>query len=158
VRPGRGGAGIKSFTVPNLRTASLEGKGFRTARSCQGSVAGVLIAGMEPLEDLHGALDREARVLTATIVALADELAAAAGLVMKKAAGVPVALIQGLEWQAAEGSSAPLVRRGISIYSGELRLFRALINDSGPAGSRCVHRAAALAAWPSGAVGRSWKI
>lgn len=76
------------------------------------------VAGMEPLEDCRGALDREARVLTATIVAQADELAAAAGLVMKKAAGVPVALIQGFEWQAAEGGSAPLIRRP------DLDLFR----------------------------------
>jgi coenzyme F420-0:L-glutamate ligase / coenzyme F420-1:gamma-L-glutamate ligase len=76
------------------------------------------VAGMEPLEDLRGTLDREARVLTATIVALADELAAAAGLVMKKTAGVPVALIQGFEWQAAEGGSAPLIRRP------DLDLFR----------------------------------
>jgi coenzyme F420-0:L-glutamate ligase / coenzyme F420-1:gamma-L-glutamate ligase len=76
------------------------------------------VAGMEPLEDLRGTLDREARVLAATIIALADELAAAAGLVMKKAAGVPVALIQDFEWQLAEGGSAPLMRRP------DLDLFR----------------------------------
>ena len=76
------------------------------------------VAGMEPLEDCRDSLDRDGRVLTATIVALADELASAAGLVMKKAAGVPVAVVQGFEWQAAEGSSAPLIRRP------DLDLFR----------------------------------
>jgi hypothetical protein len=37
---------------------------------------------------------------------------------MKKAAGVPVALIHGFQWPPAEGSSAPLIRRP------ELDLFR----------------------------------
>ena len=76
------------------------------------------VAGMEPLEDCRGSLDRDRRVLTATIVAVADELASAAGLVMEKAAGVPVALVHGFQWQVAEGSSAPLIRRQ------DLDLFR----------------------------------
>jgi coenzyme F420-0:L-glutamate ligase / coenzyme F420-1:gamma-L-glutamate ligase len=76
------------------------------------------VAGMEPLEDCRGSLDREGRVLAATIVALADELASAAGLVMKKAAGVPVALIEGFQWRTSAGSSASLIRRP------DLDLFR----------------------------------
>jgi coenzyme F420-0:L-glutamate ligase/coenzyme F420-1:gamma-L-glutamate ligase len=69
------------------------------------------VSGMEPLEDCRGTLDRDRHVLQATIVARADELAAAAGLVMKKADGVPVALIHGFQWPRAEGSSTPLIRR-----------------------------------------------
>ena len=69
------------------------------------------VSGMEPLEDCRGTLDRDNHVLQATIVARADELAAAAGLVMKKADGVPVALIHGLQWPRASGSSTPLIRR-----------------------------------------------
>ena len=76
------------------------------------------VSGMEPLEDCRGTLDRDRHVLQATVVARGDELAAAAGLVMKKAAGVPVALIHGFQWPPAEGSSAPLIRRP------ELDLFR----------------------------------
>ncbi len=76
------------------------------------------VSGMEPLEDCRGTLDRDRHVLQATIAARADELAAAAGLVMKKAAGVAVALIHGFQWPPAEGSSSPLVRRP------ELDLFR----------------------------------
>jgi coenzyme F420-0:L-glutamate ligase / coenzyme F420-1:gamma-L-glutamate ligase len=76
------------------------------------------VSGMEPLEDCRGTLDRDRHVLQATIVARADELASAAGLVMEKAAGVPVALIDGFEWTPAEGSSRPLIRRP------ELDLFR----------------------------------
>ena len=69
------------------------------------------VSGMDALEDCRGTLDRDGQALQATIVARADELAAAAGLVMKKAAGVPVALISGVEWSPAEGSSEPLIRQ-----------------------------------------------
>ena len=67
-------------------------------------------AGFEALEDLRGSVDRNGRQLTATIVAVADQWAAAAGLVMRKAEGCPVALIRGLEWRAAEGSARSLLR------------------------------------------------
>jgi coenzyme F420-0:L-glutamate ligase/coenzyme F420-1:gamma-L-glutamate ligase len=68
------------------------------------------VSGMEALEDLRGSTDRTGRALSATIIARADELAAAAGLAMPKSAGVPVALIQGFEWTPATGSSAALIR------------------------------------------------
>ncbi len=68
------------------------------------------VSGMNALDDLRGAKDRNGRLLSATLIARADELAAAAGLAMAKSAGVPVALIQGLDWMPAEGSSAELIR------------------------------------------------
>jgi coenzyme F420-0:L-glutamate ligase/coenzyme F420-1:gamma-L-glutamate ligase len=64
------------------------------------------VAGLDPLWDLRDSPDRGGRPLRATLVALADELAAAAGLVMPKAAGVPVAVITGFEFQRAAGTSA----------------------------------------------------
>ena len=66
--------------------------------------------GLAPLDDHRGKPDRDGRPLQSTMVALADELAAAAGLVMRKAAGVPVVLIQGLVWKPAEGSARELIR------------------------------------------------
>ncbi|MGA2881500.1 MAG: coenzyme F420-0:L-glutamate ligase [Bryobacteraceae bacterium] len=69
------------------------------------------IAGLDPLEDLRGHTDRHGKKLSSTIIAVADQLAAAAGLVMKKAAGCPVALIRGFEWQPAEGSARSLLRK-----------------------------------------------
>jgi coenzyme F420-0:L-glutamate ligase/coenzyme F420-1:gamma-L-glutamate ligase len=69
------------------------------------------VAGLEPLEDIRGHADRHGRKLASTIVAVADQLAAAAGLVMRKAAGCPVALIRGFEWQPAEGSARSLLRK-----------------------------------------------
>lgn len=69
------------------------------------------VAGFDPLEDHRGRQDRHGRKLTSTILAVADQLAAAAGLLMPKAAGCPVALIQGFEWQPAEGSARSLLRK-----------------------------------------------
>jgi coenzyme F420-0:L-glutamate ligase/coenzyme F420-1:gamma-L-glutamate ligase len=53
-------------------------------------------AGIAAVVDLRGTPDDRGRVLEATIVALADELAAASGLVMGKAARVPAAVVRGL--------------------------------------------------------------
>jgi len=61
-------------------------------------------AGLPALVDLRGTADRHGRELEATVVALADQVAAAAGLVMAKAAGMPAALVRGVE---AEGEPAP---------------------------------------------------
>ncbi len=68
------------------------------------------VAGLAPLEDLRGAPDRYGRRLHVTVLALADELAAAAGLVMRKAAGIPVALIEGYPFAASEEGARALVR------------------------------------------------
>ncbi len=69
------------------------------------------VSGLDPLDDHRGRMDSHGRKLTATIIAVADQLAAAAGLLMPKAAGCPVVLIRGYEFQAAEGSSRPLLRK-----------------------------------------------
>jgi coenzyme F420-0:L-glutamate ligase/coenzyme F420-1:gamma-L-glutamate ligase len=69
------------------------------------------VAGLDPLDDLRGRADRDGRKLSGTIIAVADQLAAAAGLVMKKDAGYPVALIRGFEWQVADGSARALLRK-----------------------------------------------
>jgi coenzyme F420-0:L-glutamate ligase/coenzyme F420-1:gamma-L-glutamate ligase len=69
------------------------------------------VAGIPALIDLRGAPDHTGRELEATIVALADELAAASGLVMGKAARVPAALVRGAATGGARpGLGADLVR------------------------------------------------
>lgn len=68
------------------------------------------VAGLEPLEDYRGSVDRGGRKLTGTIMAVADQLAAAAGILMRKPAGCPVVLFRGVDWKAAEGSARSLVR------------------------------------------------
>jgi coenzyme F420-0:L-glutamate ligase / coenzyme F420-1:gamma-L-glutamate ligase len=67
-------------------------------------------AGLPSLVDLRGTKDASGRLLEATVVALADEAAAAAGLVMGKAEGVPVAVIRGLRPDAPPGPASDLVR------------------------------------------------
>jgi coenzyme F420-0:L-glutamate ligase/coenzyme F420-1:gamma-L-glutamate ligase len=54
-------------------------------------------AGLRPLLDLRGTSDVNGRVLEATEVAIADEIAGAANLVLHKAAGTPFALVRGLD-------------------------------------------------------------
>lgn len=68
------------------------------------------LSGLDPLEDLRGASDRSGRPMQTTLIARADELAAAAGLVMEKAAGIPVALIAGCDVAAADGSARQMIR------------------------------------------------
>jgi coenzyme F420-0:L-glutamate ligase/coenzyme F420-1:gamma-L-glutamate ligase len=69
------------------------------------------VAGLDPLDDRRGRTDRHGRKLAGTILAVADQLAAAAGLLMPKAAGCPAVLIRGFEWQPAEGSARLLLRK-----------------------------------------------
>jgi coenzyme F420-0:L-glutamate ligase/coenzyme F420-1:gamma-L-glutamate ligase len=76
-------------------------------------------AGMDPMLDLRGRADLHGRTLHHTVVALADEVAAAAGLVMEKDSGVAAAVVRGVRWTAGDGgAAAALVRKP------ELDLFR----------------------------------
>ncbi|MEU3908815.1 coenzyme F420-0:L-glutamate ligase [Streptomyces goshikiensis] len=68
-------------------------------------------AGVRVLEDLRGGTDAHGNPLSATVVATADELAAAGDLVKGKAAGLPVAVVRGLAHVMGEGrTAAELVR------------------------------------------------
>ena len=68
------------------------------------------VAGIAPLIDYRGRRDAGGKILQATIIAIADELASAAELVMGKADGVPVALIQSLAGAKRTGSGRDLIR------------------------------------------------
>jgi coenzyme F420-0:L-glutamate ligase/coenzyme F420-1:gamma-L-glutamate ligase len=69
------------------------------------------VAGLAALVDLRGTDDALGRELQVTEVAVADEIAAAAELVMGKSSGVPVAIVRGLaaSW-FRESSVQELVR------------------------------------------------
>lgn len=54
-------------------------------------------AGVASLEDLRGSADAQGRTMSVTVRDLADEIAAAADLVKGKVAGVPAAIIRGLD-------------------------------------------------------------
>jgi coenzyme F420-0:L-glutamate ligase/coenzyme F420-1:gamma-L-glutamate ligase len=68
------------------------------------------VAGIKPILDLKGTEDWAGYELDVTEVAVVDELASAADLVMGKASGIPVALIRGDRYQPGEGSASDLVR------------------------------------------------
>jgi coenzyme F420-0:L-glutamate ligase / coenzyme F420-1:gamma-L-glutamate ligase len=67
------------------------------------------VSGMSPLLDLRGTDDAAGRPLESTIIAVADELAGAAELVMGKAEGVPAALVRGYRAGPGDGSARELV-------------------------------------------------
>ena len=66
------------------------------------------LAGIRPLLDLKGVRDPAGYELHATVIAVADELAGAAELVLGKTSGIPVALIRGYD-ASGEGSARELV-------------------------------------------------
>jgi coenzyme F420-0:L-glutamate ligase / coenzyme F420-1:gamma-L-glutamate ligase len=68
------------------------------------------IAGISPLKSYLGEQDPAGHVLQATVLAVADELAAAAEPVMGKLDRIPVALIRGVDWAPAEESIGALLR------------------------------------------------
>ncbi len=69
------------------------------------------VAGLAAVVDLRGSSDARGRELFATEVAVADEVASAAELVMGKAAGIPAAIVRGLDpiW-FRESAVAELIR------------------------------------------------
>jgi coenzyme F420-0:L-glutamate ligase/coenzyme F420-1:gamma-L-glutamate ligase len=62
------------------------------------------------LRDLRGQTDAHGKELKATVLAVADELAAAAGLVMGKKDRVPVAIVRGFDYRAGKDSARRLIR------------------------------------------------
>jgi coenzyme F420-0:L-glutamate ligase/coenzyme F420-1:gamma-L-glutamate ligase len=76
------------------------------------------VAGLRPLVSYIGRQDPHGHTLRVTELAVADELAAAAGLLMGKLERVPVVLIRGYRFPVADGRAHSLVR------SPERDLFR----------------------------------
>jgi coenzyme F420-0:L-glutamate ligase/coenzyme F420-1:gamma-L-glutamate ligase len=68
------------------------------------------IAGLSPFIDYRGQVDSFGRTLQSTVLAIADELAGAAELVMGKTGGVPAAIVEGFPFVAAAGSGKDLIR------------------------------------------------
>ena len=68
------------------------------------------VAGMAAIDDLRGQTDDFGKVLEVTEVATADEIAAAADLVIGKSSRNPAAVVRGVSWSPATTGVAPLVR------------------------------------------------
>jgi coenzyme F420-0:L-glutamate ligase/coenzyme F420-1:gamma-L-glutamate ligase len=68
------------------------------------------VAGIEPIVDYRGKPDSFGQLLRVTTIAIADEIASAAELVMGKADGIPVAIVSGFTYEAREASGKELIR------------------------------------------------
>ena len=76
------------------------------------------VAGLSPLIDLRGKKDTCGYALQKTMIAVADEIASAAELAMKKREGIPLVILRGYTYQKSEAGSQVLLR------SPERDLFR----------------------------------
>lgn len=76
------------------------------------------VSGIAPLIDYRGQKDSHGNALKVTVISIADELASASELVMKKSSGIPVVIVRGFPYEAREGSGLELIR------VPELDLFR----------------------------------
>jgi coenzyme F420-0:L-glutamate ligase / coenzyme F420-1:gamma-L-glutamate ligase len=68
------------------------------------------VSGVPVLHDLRGTRDRDGKPLTATILAVADELASAGGLLMGKSEGFPVVLIRGYRYKPSTEPATRVIR------------------------------------------------
>jgi coenzyme F420-0:L-glutamate ligase/coenzyme F420-1:gamma-L-glutamate ligase len=109
-------------SAARIRAAATEATGARVAvvitdtfgRPWREGLTNVAIgaAGLPSIVDLRNRTDAGGRVLEATIVALGDEIAAASGLVMGKADGIPAAVLRGIaipSW-APDADATALIR------------------------------------------------
>ena len=67
------------------------------------------VSGMNPLADYRGQRDTHGYPLEASVLAVADELAASSELVMGKTAGIPAAIIRGYPYEPADGTGRALI-------------------------------------------------
>jgi coenzyme F420-0:L-glutamate ligase/coenzyme F420-1:gamma-L-glutamate ligase len=101
--------GLAAATGINLAVVINDSFG----RAWRQGTAGVAIgaAGLPALIDLRGRPDLFGRTLEVSVIGFADEIAAAASLLMGQAdEASPVVLIRGLRWSAPESTAASLIR------------------------------------------------
>jgi len=67
------------------------------------------VSGMDPVADYRGLDDPHGYPMEASVLAVADELAAAAELVMGKTEGIPLAVIRGYSYSPAPGNARELL-------------------------------------------------
>ena len=74
------------------------------------------LAGLAPLDDWRGRSDSEGRTLSATLLAVADQAAAAADLARSKSGSTPAVIVRGLERfiSADDGPGAAAILRPAS--------------------------------------------
>ena len=68
------------------------------------------VSGLSPLADFRGRKDDHGKDLSATVLAVADEVAAASGLLMKKTARIPVVILRGYDFEPGEDGAEVIIR------------------------------------------------
>jgi coenzyme F420-0:L-glutamate ligase/coenzyme F420-1:gamma-L-glutamate ligase len=68
------------------------------------------VAGIPAILDLRGTPDAGGRMLDATVIAVADEIAGASGLVTRKSEGIPAVVVRGVVPDGPDGTAGDLVR------------------------------------------------
>jgi len=96
-------------TLPAVIVADSLGRAWRIGQA----EISIGCAGIAPLDDWRGRHDASGRRLDATLIAIADEAAAAADLVRAKDSRVPAAIVRGLDRHvtAEDGPGAAALRR-----------------------------------------------
>ena len=105
---------IKSYILHDLKknvSVIISDTFGRPLRKCQTNVA-IGVAGICPIKSYIGTADTFGKVLKVTEIAIVDELASSAELVMGKTLKVPAAIIRGYEYQPLD-----LDHSGVSIKS-----------------------------------------
>ncbi len=97
----RGRRPVWAWWSPTLMDVRSGGAGERRPRVALGS---------KPVLDHRGETDRQGRILVGNRAALADELAAASGVLMGKSAGLPVIVVSGVETDPSPGGSPGWIR------------------------------------------------
>jgi coenzyme F420-0:L-glutamate ligase/coenzyme F420-1:gamma-L-glutamate ligase len=101
--------GLKAATGVDLAVVINDSFGRPWRQGTAGVAIGV--AGLPALIDLRGRPDLFGRRLEVSVVGFADEIAAAASLVMGQAnEALPVVVVRGLSWSAPESTAASMVR------------------------------------------------
>ncbi len=67
-------------------------------------------SGIKALKDYRGIKDSKGLVMNATVMAVADEIASAAGLAMEKTDAVPVVIVRGYPYERGEGGAREIIR------------------------------------------------
>lgn len=67
-------------------------------------------SGIKALKDYRGETDSKGFELNATVIAIADEIASAAGLLMEKADSVPVVIVRGYNYDTVGSGAKELIR------------------------------------------------
>jgi len=101
--------GLTAVTKTEIAVVINDSFGRPWRRGTAGVAIGV--AGLPALIDLRGRPDLFGRALEVSIIGFADEVAAAASLLMGQAdEALPVVLIRGLRWTAPASAAATIVR------------------------------------------------